>query len=439
MEENTNSMQQPPQEPIPKNKLKKPSKKLLIIAAISLLIMSVVGYVIFAQKPDAKTARSDEYLPAKVVPATNNKYKVFRTSSSMNGIEGKPAQYTLLNDTGQVAYQGEMDDDLQFITPVGDDSFLFFQDKPLNDINNTYYLLTKDGFKNLENLPEAMDRQAAGIDSPTGVVGYDSESILYRFCKASETDGNLTCYMNITNLFSGKSKTIKVEGATKGWTPLLNISSDNKLAYFLSESKKSDTALTEGATMENDIIVADIASGKIVAKYPVQIKATYYSKYWLSPNGRHLLYSEGGELGELQYVSVKDGALGTIVLPTKEYATEPWGGRTVTYDPQFSPDGNKMAFVSYEPSGTSLPEVAGVIDLNKKTSFKIAEESKLTTEEQSYYASTEPHFGNFRWINDNSFDFSAGDRNQNYNISTAKLTDIVNKYGTLIGMADDLR
>lgn len=439
MEENTNDIQQAPQPSLPESKRKKPAKKTLIIAAIAIVIFSLIGYFIFTKNQDVKTTQSDEYLPAKVVPATNNMYKVFRTSSSTNGAEGKPAQYTLLNDTGQVAYQGEMDDDLQFITPVGEDSFLFFQDKPLNDNNDTYYLLTKDGFKKLENLPEAMDRQATGIDSPTGIVGYDSQSILYRFCKVSETDGSLTCYMNITNLFSGKSKTTKVEGATKGWTPLLNISSDNKFAYFLSESKNSEAALTEGATMENDIIVADIVSGKVVAKYPVQIKATYYSKYWLSPNGRHLLYSEGGELGELQYVSVKDGTLGTIALPTKEYATEPWGGRTVTYDPQFSPDGNKMAFVSYQSSGTSLPEVAGVIDLNKKTSFKIAEESKSTTEEQGYYASTEPHFGNFRWINDNSFDFSAGDLNQNYNISTAKLTDIVNKYGTLIGMADDLR
>lgn len=439
MEENTNDIQQAPPAPLSESKRKKPSKKVLIVAAMSLLIFAVAGYLVFANKQDVKTAQPDEYLPAEVVPATNNKYQVFRTSSSMNGVEGKPAQYTLLNDTGQVAYQGEMDDDLQFITPVGDDSFLFFQDKPLSDKNNTYYLLTKDGFKNLENLPEAMDRQTSGIDSPSGVVGYDSESILYRFCKASETDGNLTCYMNITNLFSGKSKTTKVEGATMGWTPLLNISSDNKYAYFLSESKNSETALTEGATMENDIIVAEIVSGKVVAKYPVQIKATYYSKYWLSPNGRHLVYSEGGELGELQYVSVKDGTLGTIALPNKEYATEPWGGRTVTYDPQFSPDGNKMAFVSYQSSGTSLPEVAGVIDLTKKTSFKIAEESRSTTEKQSYYASTEPHFGNFRWINDNSFDFSAGHTNQNYNISTTKLTDIVNKYGTLIGMADDLR
>jgi hypothetical protein len=180
------------------------------------------------------------------------------------------------------------------------------------------------------------------------------------------------------------------------------------------------------------VLKMNLSSNKVGQPQKIQTEYTYYGKFWLSPNGQHLVYSNGGERGELRYVSVADGTQSVIKLPGANQASEPWSGETTSYDPLFSPDGNYMAYVSYD-FGTGY-EYMGIIDLRSRAAKEIAKRALGEWGKADAGA-----FGNMRWFANNQLEMSFDGDNYKVDARKGSITRAGDAYGTLVGFADGAR
>jgi hypothetical protein len=368
-------------------------------------------------------------LTYEVHPKHVNSNRVYRLNEASD--TASTAKYSVLDKEGNVAFQGTGPKEIDMIAALGNGGFLFHYEGDLSN-KSQYYLLDNKGFKKLDNLPASMDRGFIGSSDRATLYAYGQTDVLFYECDSDDTAGD-KCKLHTVDIDSGKESTVVIPELRKaGDVLLLNISSDDQYAFFFDSSFE-----TANSKMVYKFYKYDLASRKIVAEQQLELGAL--PKVWLSPNGKHLVYSPDNGPEKLSYVSLVDGTRKTIKLPAPKASGEPWGGETTTYDPQFSPDGNYMSFVSYLDDGQQqagvpvLPEIMGLIDLNAGTSRKL-----ITEVPDPKLDAGITYFSNFRWIDAKTVEFTGGQNNFRYIIGQKELLKIENEFGVFVGLLDGL-
>jgi hypothetical protein len=371
--------------------------------------------------------------------------------------------YTITDDKGNKVAEASSNLDMAMITPVGTDMFLLKGDTKGSLTGPSYYVLDKNGLRLLSNLPASMvgALNAQAPNKPT-IAALGGTKVGFQYCKdVSEIPQGgdpYQCDFRTFDLSSGK-ETITAQSSTlkEDNAKLKAFSPDKKVAYFMGITQQDTESLKKqvnkitggGYHYEDDpavqglyklhipyvILKVELASMKVLSSKKIDVQYTRYGKFWLSPNGEHLVYSNGGEKGEVQYIRIPDGYKATIKLPGADMASEPWSGETSSYDPLFSLDGNYMAFTTYisGPASSSL-SFMGIIDLKTRTANITAQRSFTTS------SMSDPlDFAGMRWYSNNQLEMTRDQ--ENYRVDTAKagFTILDNSFGSLVGLADDYR
>lgn len=444
--------------PTPGVSREKHSKKLKLIIGVSVAMLvvgcGVAGAIIVSRgsKDAGFTANRAGSIPLPG-ESIQNDYKVYKRVDETFS-PAKSAVYTLTDKDGTKLTEVTAGVDLQMVTPVGSDKFLLLDDEAIG--KDAYKILSKDGLVTFSAMPESMENRASsGRSSPIQLTGFAEDVVAYQYCKdwsgiVNEVD-TYECDLRTVNVVSGEEKIMQLSGELKTYNAqLLTFGTDRKHAYFLGMSEANQKAfdkeaekITDGGlyfesnpivdklyelTMTQSILKLDLEAQKIVDIKDVKTPYTYYQKFWLSPNGEHLVYSKGGERGALQYVRVRTGEAGAVALPLGSQATEPWGSTTVTYDPLFSPDGQSMAYVTYDAD--TMREAMGIISLETKTAKEYAREPQT-----NQGSGGTRFFDNMRWLGSNRLEMQAGRENSLVDMSQG-VHQLDTTYGLLLGVHD---
>lgn len=147
---------------------------------------------------------------------------------------------------------------------------------------------------------------------------------------------------------------------------MFGVSPDRKNAYFLGVTRSEiDRFAAESNNIigdkklvwENDplmdevhnlwtkysVVNLDLTTMRVVGTNDASLQGTMYNRYWTSPNGKHILYTQGYEERYVQYMKVGDNNVKLLELPTKSSA-QAWGGSTSAPSPKFSPNGENIIY-----------------------------------------------------------------------------------------------
>jgi len=427
------------------------------LTAIIVLLILVVGglgaWKVLGNKSGNNTvtktstsASQNNQQPAVQV-AYQNDYQVYKQTQQ----NAKVSTYTLVDKNGSKIQQAQAPTSLKLVSSVGNDMFLLVDtsnvEKPI------FYSFSKAGLNQLSNLPASLTTpQVTRGVGPIGIKGYGADSVIYQYCSMDSTSSS--CDIRIASLVTGSEKVIKVDELNTYGAHISALSADQKTAYFIGVSpqnlqdflmqadkvsggqvvSESDPAADKlyALNVQRSVLQVDLASQKVVAIKPVTTQYTYYGKFWISPNGQNLVYSNGGEAGQLHYVRISDNTQKIIKLPSATLSTEPFGATTTTYDPLYSPDGSSMAFVVYDTTGSSkYLETAGVINFANLSVKMFASQPA-----GSSGINVGAYFDNFRWLGLNQFDYTAGAGNYGYDTSSSSPKQLSTSYGNFVGIAD---
>ncbi|MBX6334340.1 PD40 domain-containing protein, partial [Candidatus Saccharibacteria bacterium] len=430
---------------------------LLIVAGVS--VLAAASYIFFS-----KSNNTDENLSATDMVGSGDTFQInpekntYRVYSNFDATT-KQTTYTLVDETGGVVTTATTDAHLELLTPLGADKFLFIEKSPSNyydeEGNNRYVLFGPEGFMRPTDLPESIRMLAVSgsFDNYNPkIASIGGTTVVFQYCKNfMEGKDSYQCDIRSVDVLSGEEKIMTQPVILNRYRAgLAAFSEDRKTLYFFgiypenaNTLEKKMNAITGGEFTTQDeekmdeiyekvdatvaVLALDLPSRTVTSKKDVKLKITHYGKYWLSPNGQHLVYS-GGEQGELQYVNVEDGTTDVIKLPSPGQATEPWGGRTATTDPLFSPDGNYVAYVTYEPD----KEYLGIIDLKLKTA-KQYDERPLAQQR------SDKNFSNLRWLDNTQLEYTRDGQNFRVVNGTGLANELDKTHGLLVGLADGAR
>lgn len=419
------------------------------VAVLSGLFIKFVFMTPETKKPATAASNSQEVVPL-IGAAVDNNLRIYRQTVVENGTPASQSTYSLLDDADNKVVEASGDSQLELLATMSSGKFLF---KSGSGEKAKHYTFSAEGIKEL-------DLQLTGLSQVSGravgLTGFSDTKVAYQYCqsgaslKAAPTAYN--CDLRTFDVVSGAEEVAPLSSDLKSYKPrLLAFSTDRKSAYFIGMSSDDRTALKdkilaltkdkslEGAdtrtrfanlTYGQRIIKLDLASQKITSAKPVETYYSFYNKYWVSPNGRHLVYSVKGEDGSLHYVDVDNGAAAKITLPATDDSSQPWSGNTATYDPVFSPDSQYMAYVSYGSQFTNQLESIGLLDFKSKISRELARQPNDGSGTASY-------FSNLRWYGNDQLEFRAGRENQRFNISTSAIQTLTGAPGLLVSTTDN--
>lgn len=433
---------------------------LLIVAGVS--VLAAASYIFFS-----KSNNTDENLSATDMVGSGDTFQInpekntYRVYSNFDATT-KQTTYTLVDETGGVVTTATTDAQLELLTPLGSDKFLFIDNSLSNsddEGNSRYVIFGPEGFMRPTNLPESIRMLAVSgsFDNYNPkIASIGGTTVIFQYCihssSIAEGKDQYQCDIRSVDVLSGEEKIMTQPAILNRYrAELAAFSEDRKTLYFFGISpenantlEKKMNAITGGELIIQDdekvneiyekvdaplaVLALDLTSRTVTSKKEVRVKITYYGKYWLSPNGWHLVYSKGGEMGELQYVNIENSATGVIKLPSADQATEPWSGRTITADPLFSPDGNYMAYVTYEPD----KEYLGIIDLKLKTA-KQYDERPLAQQR------SDKNFSNLRWLDNTQLEYTRDGQNFRVVNGTGLANELDKTHGLLVGLADGAR
>lgn len=252
------------------------------------------------------------------------------------------------------------------------------------------------------------------------------------------------------NLTSGVYAPIALPQEIKdNFAMIVGVSADREHAYFLGTSNDerekyaaSLNKITGNSKFisENDPLVKevyklwvkrsildlDLASTRVVGTDYATLPITYYHKYWVSPNGKHILYSRGDEIGQVQYMKVGTDNVQSLNLPTKS-SPQVWGGSTSAPSPMFSPDGNYKVYDASIHADGETGKI-GIINLDNKT-IKIYD-TRVAIPLVAY--KTWDHFAKkYQWLSSTSIVFYAAGKNFKLDTTTGVIEQLTGNYGAL--------
>lgn len=265
----------------------------------------------------------------------------------------------------------------------------------------------------------------------------DSE-VLYQQC--NNVDG---CKIYKVNLLTGEKSVTSLKGDYKFYE-IQEVSRDYSKVYIKDLFPKSEQEYNEKVF---HLLALDLKSGQ-VQDLPVKGVISSYNKYWVSPNGKYLVYTVEG-IGPIKIYDVESKKVSDVSLP-QGWQPSSLGGDTLP-TPIWSPDSKKFLFSAYTstPSnGIDMPKINNVsvayIDVDSMStnliySFDTKDESDIS---QFGAQSIHHSFGGLGWFDNNTAQFSLTQSNgyetqsaKNYEYHTDKkeLKELPNEYGELIG------